>query len=174
MAERAVELAGRRLSERFGIEPGAARTNNIAVSGGGLNRRELATIARRLVESEKLTAAVAEHLVHGYGSNHQQLIGLTREDERLRSPLVKGLPQLCAEIVYAARSEMAVTLSDALARRTRLSILAGEESVKSAPVAAELMAKELGWNEEEVKSQVESYLAEYNKEYRARVEPGEE
>ncbi len=167
MAERVVDLAARRLSERFGVDSGDTRTNEAPVSGGSINRDELASMAQRLVESEKLSTATAEHLVHAYGSNYRQLIDLMRTDEHLRKPLIEGLPQLCAEVVYATRSEMALTLADVLARRTRLAILAGEESLKCAPVVADLMARELGWDRAETDRQIAKYEEELKREYAA-------
>ena len=88
-----------------------------------------------------------------------------REDESLRDRLVADLPHVKAEIVYAARCEMAVTLADALTRRTRLAMLAGEAARTCAPVAAELMAKELDWNEAETSRQVEMFAREFAREY---------
>jgi glycerol-3-phosphate dehydrogenase len=165
MAERTMDLAAQRLSERFQVESGGLRTKDVLVSGGSLTRDELAEAAQRLIDRENLTAETAEHLVYSYGSNYHQLIKLMRDDEQLRKPLVEGLPQICAEVVYAAQSEMASTLADALARRTRLAILAGEESVKCAPVAAALMARELGWRDDEVNHQISQFEGEFEREY---------
>jgi glycerol-3-phosphate dehydrogenase len=86
----------------------------------------------------------------------------------LREPLVEGLPQLKAEVIYAAREEMALTLADFLARRTRLAILAGQNSLKCAAAAAQLMARELGWNDEETERQIAQFGTEFEQEYGGR------
>jgi glycerol-3-phosphate dehydrogenase len=93
------------------------------------------------------------------------VIELTREDEALRRPLVDGLPHLAAEVVYAARYESAMTAADVLTRRTRLALLAGAASLDCAPRVAELMARELGWDERERAEQVARYRDEYEREY---------
>lgn len=90
-----------------------------------------------------------------------------REDERLREPLVPGLPHVAAEAVYAVREELAMTVADVLARRTRLVLLAGAASVACAPRVAELMARELKWSEQETAAQVACFAAEYEREYAA-------
>ena len=167
MAARAVDLAAQRLSERFGIKSGRTDTDHIAVSGGTMSRDELEHAARRIAESESLPSKTAAHLIHAYGSNYRQLIELMREDEQLRRPLIEGLPHLCAEIVYAARSEMALTLADVLARRTRLAMLAGDDSVKCARAAATIMARELGWSDDEASRQIAQFTDEYEREYAA-------
>ncbi len=165
MAERAVDLAARRLSKRFGIVSGDVDTNNIALSGSLMTREQLGKVAQRLVENEKLTTETADHLVYAYGSNYQQLIEFMHKDEQLREPLVEGLPHLRAEVLHAARSEMALTLADVLARRTRLAMLAGDGSLRCAPVAADLMGRELGWSDDEVKRQIAQFTTEYEREY---------
>ncbi len=48
-----------------------------------------------------------------------------------------------AEIVYAARFEMARCVEDVLARRTRILFLDAKSAIESAPLVAEIMAKEL-------------------------------
>jgi glycerol-3-phosphate dehydrogenase len=165
MAERAIDLAAKRLAERFGRDAGHSRTAEIALSGGAMSRDELAQAATHIAQTEGFSLDTAQHLVHAYGSNYSQLLGIAREDERLRAPLIAGLPHLAAEIVHAARSEMALTLSDVLARRTRLSLLAGRAVLECAPMAAELMAQALGWSKEETERQIANFTAEYQGEF---------
>ena len=55
-----------------------------------------------------------------------------------------ALPYCGAEAVWAARHEMARTVEDVLARRTRALFLNARAAVAMAPRVAELMAKELG------------------------------
>ena len=52
-----------------------------------------------------------------------------------------------AEVVWAARQEMARTVEDVLARRTRALFLNARAAMEMAPAVAALMASELGWDE---------------------------
>jgi glycerol-3-phosphate dehydrogenase len=61
------------------------------------------------------------------------------------------------QVAWAVRKEMARTVEDFLARRTRLLILDARLSMEAAPSVAELMAKELGRDSGWVNDQVESY-----------------
>jgi glycerol-3-phosphate dehydrogenase len=65
-------------------------------------------------------------------------------------------PYSKAEIVYAVRNEMALTIEDVLARRTRLLFLDANAAMASAPLVASLMAKEFAkdaaWEKEQVNS----------------------
>lgn len=164
MAERGIDLAARRLRERFGINTSGQRTSDIPV-GGAPERHEIEPAAQRLAQSEGFTPETAHHLVTAYGTEAARIAEIAREDVRLRAHLVNGLPHLAAEVVYAARYEMALTLADVLARRTRLLMLAGKAAVECAPMVAELMAGELRWDEREVKRQIAQLTDEYEREY---------
>ena len=65
-----------------------------------------------------------------------------------------GLPYLRAEAVYAVRSEMATTLDDVLARRTRAHLFDRAACLAAAPDVAELIAAELGWDADDDRRQV--------------------
>ena len=61
-----------------------------------------------------------------------------------RGRLHPELPYIAAEVVWAVRKEMARTVEDVLARRTRALFLNAGASLKMAPAVADLMAPELG------------------------------
>jgi glycerol-3-phosphate dehydrogenase len=100
-----------------------------------------------------------DHLQQRYGSGTGQLLDMVRESPELGEPLVPGLPYLRAEAVYAVRHEMATTLDDVLARRTRARLLARDASIDAAGDVAALVGVELGWTDAEREEQVRSYRA---------------
>jgi glycerol-3-phosphate dehydrogenase len=165
MAEDTVDLAARRLRERHGILAPDSKTKKLPIGGGGLDRYQLASVAAYIAQSENLGIESARHLVYAYGSDYARLIDLMREDKELREPLLAGLPHLAAEIVYAARYEMVVTLADAMTRRTRLAMLVGRDSLKCVPIVADLLASELGWSEEGTGQQIEAFICELEREF---------
>jgi glycerol-3-phosphate dehydrogenase len=80
---------------------------------------------------------------------------LTAENQ---SPEEKLHPDLCccsADVLGAARQEMARTVEDVLARRTRALFLNARAAMEMAPRVAELLAQELGrdagWQEQQIK-----------------------
>lgn len=164
MAEHGIDLAAKRLRQRFNVIANDASTEDVAI-GGALGHDELASAGERLSRIENLSLETARHLLRDYGADCQRLIELMREDERLRERLVEGLPHVLAEIAYAARYEMALTLADAMARRARLAMVAGRDSVRCAKVAAEVMARELGWSGEETERQFAQYATEFDREF---------
>jgi glycerol-3-phosphate dehydrogenase len=102
---------------------------------------------------------LTRHLADRYGTEARVLHALIEEDPALGEPLVPGLPYVRAEAVYAARHEMATTVDDVLARRTRARLQAREASAAAAADVAALMATELGWSSDEVACQADAYVA---------------
>jgi len=97
-----------------------------------------------------------DHLTRRYGTEAPEVRALIESNPSLAEPLVTDLPYLRAEAVYAVRAEMATTLDDVLARRTRALLLDRAATVAAAPEIAELLAPELGWSPAEVAAQVEA------------------
>jgi glycerol-3-phosphate dehydrogenase len=72
---------------------------------------------------------------------------------------VPGLEYSKAEVVYAARDEMARSVDDVLARRTRARLLARDASAEAAAEVARLIAPILGWTNEEQEASTAAYRA---------------
>ncbi len=92
-----------------------------------------------------------------YGSDLPEVMKLAQADPELGQLLHKRLPYLGAEVVWAARVEMARTVEDVLARRTRALLLDARASIEAAPFVAHLLARELGRDEAWEKEQVRQY-----------------
>ncbi len=92
-----------------------------------------------------------------YGSDLALLNGLSESRPELAEPLHPVLPFRRAEVIWAARHEMARSVEDVLARRTRALFLNARASVQAAPIAAQLLAQELGRDEDWERDQVRQY-----------------
>jgi glycerol-3-phosphate dehydrogenase len=99
----------------------------------------------------------AAHLADRYGSVAADVTLLTQTDQQLGEPMVPGLPYIKAEAIYAARSEMAVTLDDVLSRRTRARLFDRPAAVAAAADVARLIAADMGWDDAEVDRQVADF-----------------
>ncbi len=91
-------------------------------------------------------AGLPAHLEHRYGTLAARVWALAEGRPRLLEPVVEGLPYLGVEVLYAVREEMAMHLSDVLARRTRAAIQLARASVAAAGEVAAIMGDELGWD----------------------------
>jgi len=92
-----------------------------------------------------------------YGSQANVLISLCAEDPELAQRITPDLPYLMAEVVYACRYEMAMTLEDVLARRLHIQIEDWSHGIESAAAVARRMAGELGWSSDQMASQAARY-----------------
>jgi glycerol-3-phosphate dehydrogenase len=71
---------------------------------------------------------------------------------------VRRLPYLRAEVVHAVSSEMALTLSDILVRRTKLAFEThGAEAEEATRVATALASPLLGWSADARQGAVDAY-----------------
>ncbi len=104
------------------------------------------------------------HLVGRYGTDAPAVLALAEENKDLLNPVIEGLPYTGAELIYAAREEMAQTLEDVLARRTRSMIQRAQPTMAAAHAAALLIAPELGWSEEEATQQAKGFVENCEKE----------
>lgn len=93
-----------------------------------------------------------------YGSDAETISELAKQP-RLAAKLHPALPYIGAEVVWAARNEMARGVEDVLARRTRALFLnAGAASAMAEPVA-HLLAAELGRDPAWATAQVATFRA---------------
>jgi glycerol-3-phosphate dehydrogenase len=79
-----------------------------------------------------------------YGTDATEIGGLIAKDPSLGEKLDAELPYVAAEVVWAVREEMARSLEDVLARRTRALFLNSKAAVRMAPRVVGIVAKELG------------------------------
>lgn len=85
-----------------------------------------------------------------YGTDAAEISKIIAENIELGEKLHPDLPYLKAEIVWAVRNEMAETVEDVLARRTRALFLNARAAMEIAPQVAELMAEESGKESAEI------------------------
>ena len=94
-----------------------------------------------------------------YGSDADAIRTLVESSPPLAVRLHPDLPYIAAEVVWAARAEMARTVEDALARHTRALFLNASAAIAMAQAVATLLAAELGRDEVWVATQVKEFRA---------------
>jgi glycerol-3-phosphate dehydrogenase len=105
-----------------------------------------------------------ESLARRYGHAASEVLEVASGRRELARPILDEFPDLLAEVVFAARCEQALTVADALLRRTRLGLLAPRAlcaSEDGAPLrVARAMGEELGWDESRIRAEVSRFQAE--------------
>jgi glycerol-3-phosphate dehydrogenase len=142
----------------------------VRVLGQSPRRRPCVTKSLALVGATTRTrdpvaqAQRSGRLLSRYGTEYPAVTAVAEGRPELLEPAVPGLPYTGAELVYAAREEMAITLDDVLARRTRAEIQKAHAAMAAAPAVARLLAPEMGWDEREAASQASRFVAACQKE----------
>jgi glycerol-3-phosphate dehydrogenase len=126
---------------------------------------QAATLAR-LPESPCVTRQLNIHGFHAasrkfghlsvYGSDAPLVRQFEKSDPALAERLDPALPYTGAQVIWAVREEMARTVEDVLARRTRALFLNAQAALRMAPRTARLMARDMGraaeWEAEQLRS----------------------
>ena len=115
--------------------------------------------------SEETAARLAEITAAGMALDE----GLRRPG--ILRPLVPGQSVTELEIRYNARHEMALHLDDVMVRRSGLAYLMRDHGLHVAPMVAELMGEELGWDAEGRASEMARYRSWVEAMDRWRGEP---
>jgi glycerol-3-phosphate dehydrogenase len=115
--------------------------------------------AQSIAGAESIEPAARTELASRYGTRTGLIELLVEQHPRLGEPLCAGCPVLAAEVVHAARYEMACTLEDFMVRRTAMARRYPAHAEAAAPATARLMATELGWSAEHVASEIELFSA---------------
>jgi glycerol-3-phosphate dehydrogenase len=92
-----------------------------------------------------------------YGADAAGVEALIEAHPAMAAKLHQKLPYLQAEVLWQARHEMARTVEDVLARRTRALLLNAKASIEAAPTVAAILAESLGRNAQWRKAQVAEY-----------------
>jgi len=128
----------RKAAELAGLENKNSITENLVIHGG---------------QNYNHTEGVLKY----YGSDAAHIKKLIEEQSDWGEKLHERLPYIKAQVIWAVRNEMARTVEDFLARRTRALLLDAKASVEMVPEVARLMAMELNKDAKWHKNQVEAY-----------------
>jgi glycerol-3-phosphate dehydrogenase len=139
-AAEAVDLVCAKLKQRGPRPP----TTRLRLMGGDFDRFADLVAAVARAAPPGLNGATIEALAHNYGTQYGHVFSCLRRP-LLSAECLKGSTTLRAEIVHAARREMAVRLSDIVFRRTDLAT-GGHPGRDALEEAAGLAARELGWD----------------------------
>lgn len=139
MAERVVDVTVKSL-EREGrnLDPARRRslTATIELAGGAAIDSDAEKEAREF----GLAVETIKHLMRNYGGNYRIVLQIARERNELKTPLIATLPHLKAEVVYAARYEMATSADDFLERRTRIALLDRDHGQSQTEIVSSLLS----------------------------------
>ena len=132
--------------------------------------KEIIDKANKSLQIAKIKSVTEELAIHGfkenvdfsdplyfYGSDLKYINELIKLEPKLNDWLSESLKIKKAQVIFACRNEMARTVEDVLARRTRALFLDAAESIRMAPFVAEVLASERNKDELWKNSQIEIF-----------------
>lgn len=134
MAEDVVDTA----IKKSALEPMLCRTKNLPIHG--------------------FTNDFSNNHLAPYGSDAMGILKSSDVNPETKKQLHSKFPYTEAEVIWAVRNEMALTVEDVLARRLRLLFLDAEAAIDAAPRVAQLMRKELGKDKEWEEEQLQQFI----------------
>jgi glycerol-3-phosphate dehydrogenase len=133
---------------KSGLPNRPCRTATLPIHGSGNGNDPATTVMR--------TPADFNEPLHYHGSDAPAIRALAAEIPAGNDRLHPRLPYIQAEIIWAARKELCMTVDDALSRRTRALLLDARAAIECAPLVARLLAIELGkdaaWQRQEIET----------------------
>ncbi|MEN6619879.1 MAG: glycerol-3-phosphate dehydrogenase/oxidase [Rikenellaceae bacterium] len=149
--------------------------NLITITGGKLTTyRRMAedtvdkAIKLQLISPKKCVSK--NFRIHGYRpdpdlSNHMYIYGsdmvsiekMVKRDPEMAVKIHPKYKYTVAEVVWAVREEMARSVEDVLSRRVRLLFIDARAAIEAAPKVAEVMARELGYDQSWIEEQLSSF-----------------
>lgn len=116
------------------------RTENISIHG-----------------NQKTTILDRENHLYIYGTDIPEILQLQEDEPELKEKLHPKYKYTLAEVVWAIRNEMARNIEDILARRVRLLFLDARAAVECTEKVGDIIAKELGYDENWKKEQITAF-----------------
>jgi glycerol-3-phosphate dehydrogenase len=137
-----------------------SRTKDTPVAGGQIDRFQ-DYLTNALAEKQtNLDPEMVRHLVYTYGSDYKKLIYYVMEQPELGNRIDPSMPISAAEVVHAARHEMAQKLIDVIQRRTELGTT-GLPTEAVLQKCAGWMGKEMGWDAARQQAEISEVVRAY-------------
>ena len=129
---------------------------------GGRNRDGALPVSHERGDREPgVSSETIAHLFAAYGSRYGDVLDLAINRPDWRSPIAGDVPVIGAQLAWAVRQEMSVTLCDAAVRRTPLGAV-GFPGEAAAARAAEIVGAELGWSLDRKREEIEAFRRFYD------------
>jgi glycerol-3-phosphate dehydrogenase len=138
------------------------RTAATPLPGGSVRDVGLAIADARREFDEGLPTDTIPHLIAAYGSRYRNVMDVASNRPEWRTRVAPDSPVIGAQLILAARKEMAPTLADIVIRRTPLGALGCPGDSVLARAAA-MVGGELGWSEDRRRDEIAAVRGFYSR-----------
>jgi glycerol-3-phosphate dehydrogenase len=155
MAENTINLVLRKL----GFHSRPSSTDHVPLQGGSIDRFEDFFREALCRHNQTYSAEVIRNLVHNYGTEYTEILRLADGDQAMAQGLGES-NTLKAQVVYAIRDEMALSLSDVVFRRTDLGT-GGHPGQAAIDQCAQILANEFAWDKDRQEREIDEVLERF-------------
>jgi glycerol-3-phosphate dehydrogenase len=134
--------------------PPPCRTAETPLHGGSIAHMDNFLKAVQMRDVGGITPGTIRRIAATYGTGYDAVLRIARDTPALARPLGGHCEVIGAEILYAARHEMALKLADALIRRTEAGA-AGHPGADALEQAAAIMARAHEWDAARTRSEID-------------------
>ncbi len=134
--------------------PPPCRTAETPLQGGSINHMDNFLKAVLLRDVEGIPGPTLRRIATTYGTGYDRVLQMARDVPALGRPLGSQCDVIGAEILYAARAEMALKLADAVIRRTEAGA-AGHPGSDAVERAAIIMSRAHGWDDARTRNEID-------------------
>src|SRR5262245_10001769 len=142
-----------RVLSKLGKASVPCHTATTALPGGGIRDVGFTIGEARRDHDAGLPSDTIPHLIGAYGSRFRDVLEIAATRPDLRTRIAKDSPVIGAQLVHAVRREMALTLADAVLRRTPIGAL-GDPGDDALAAAAAIVSAELGWSDDRRREEI--------------------
>lgn len=103
-----------------------------------------------------IDSGIVSHLIDLYGSRFEQVLRLTEENPDWKQPVGERQRDILAQVIYAVRAQMAITVSDVMLRRIGCGLDA-DAGFSALETIAPVMGAELAWNALKIQDEMALY-----------------
>ena len=160
-AEEAVDAVFRSMGH---ATPPPCRTAETPLLGGSITNVDSFLRAVQLRNVEGISAPTLRRIAATYGTEYDRVLQVARDAPALARPIGRSCEVIGAEILYAARAEMALKLGDAVIRRTEAGA-AGHPGTDALEGAALIMSRALGWDSRRTRHEIDEVEKFYRVPY---------
>jgi glycerol-3-phosphate dehydrogenase len=148
------------VEKALGKTPGECPTRNHVLYGSkGWTPNDW----EELIGNYAVAPDIAHHLSAKFGTAASNILDLAKADPTLGQRIVSQQPVIRAEVLYAVREELAVTIEDVLARRCGVQFYSWRSAREAAPAVGQILGTELVWSPDQTKSAVDAYISHINR-----------
>lgn len=137
----------------------SCQTRHLPLPGGKGISSVQAYKASQVVQASQrygVDAVYVSRLIDLYGSRYERVLALTEENPALKQTFGENGRYMLAQVVYAVREQMALSVADVMLRRMGCGLDA-DAGFSGLEVVARCMAAELLWNEAKIQAEMTLY-----------------